>query len=77
MARQTIERLLKDYEFEHSHQYYDYIIDSYINGQRQQAANLFNQMQKFHQRFFMKQHLQPDADIDQSVLNMCIDELTS
>jgi hypothetical protein len=33
------ETLAKEYDFEHEHEYYDYIVDSLINGQKKQVKS--------------------------------------
>lgn len=48
-----IETLLKRYEFEHPMQYFDYIIESYINGHKAQAIELFNLMKIDEQKTFL------------------------
>lgn len=48
-----IETLLKQYEFEYPQQYYDYIIESYINGHKAQAIVLFSLMKEHEQKTFL------------------------
>lgn len=48
-----IETLLKSYEFEYPQQYYDYIIESYIYGHKEQAIRLFNLMKGKDQKTFL------------------------
>ncbi len=69
--------LAKQYDFETEEDYYNYIIASYQNGQRQQARTLFNQMKKSDQETFLINHLDTTpGQIGKSVLNLCIEELT-
>lgn len=44
--KKTVETLAKEYDFNDSTEYYNYILDSVINGQRQQARNLIEAMRK-------------------------------
>ena len=39
-----MEALLKEYDFETESQYYEYIYESVVNGQRKQARSLFHEM---------------------------------
>jgi hypothetical protein len=48
-----METLLKRYEFEHPMQYFDYIIESYINGHNDQAIALFSLMKIDAQKTFL------------------------
>lgn len=69
------ETLAKEYDFEHEHEYYDYIVDSLINGQRQQVKNLFNQMHSDDQQYFLNNHLEEDSGYHTSTRKICIGEL--
>lgn len=46
----AIERLLRTYEFECPMDYYQYIIDSYVNGHHGQVIELFNRMKEYDQK---------------------------
>lgn len=39
-------KTLKDYEFKSIFDYYNYIVESIVNGQRQQAKELINNLSK-------------------------------
>lgn len=68
------ETLAREYDFETKEQYFDYIIESLVNGHRQQVRDLFNQMRKYDQREFLIDYLS-DHGYEKSVKNICIDEL--
>lgn len=69
--------LAKQYELGNNQEdFFNYIVDSLINGQRQQVRNLFNEMHKDDQQDFLINHLDVNVPIDKSVLNICIIELT-
>jgi hypothetical protein len=70
------EDLAKDYDFETESEYFDYIIESYINGQPQQCKELFLQMAKDDQSKFLINYVNPNSgQIGKSVLNLCIKAL--
>lgn len=75
MKRKFAEDLAKDYDFNGAHEYYDYIVESLINGHRQQVRDLFNKMHKDSQQDFLLNYLGNDG-YEQSVKNICIIELT-
>ena len=75
MKRKYAEDLAKDYDFETRDDYFNYIVDSLVNGQRQQVRNLFNQMKSEDQREFLNDFLRNDCGYHQSTKNICIDEL--
>ena len=69
------ETLAKEYEFEHENEYYDYIVVSLINGQRQQVRDLFNQMHNDDKQYFLNNYLQEDSGYHTSTRKICIGEL--
>lgn len=69
------EDLAKEYDFQSETEYFDYIINSLVNGNRQQVRNLFNQMKKSDKETFLINHLDVNIGYHKSVLNMCIGEL--
>lgn len=70
------EDLAKDYELgEHPADYYQYIVDSLENGQRQQVRSLFNQMHDYSKEVFLNQFLEDDRGIHVSTKTICIQEL--
>ena len=48
-----IDQLVKEYGFDCPNDYYEYIIESYINGHREQVIDLFNQMKAGQQKSFL------------------------
>ena len=69
------EDLAKDYDFQTESEYFDYIIESMVNGQRQQVRDLFNAMHNEDKQKFLIDHLDLSMGIQKSVLNVCIGEL--
>lgn len=55
--------------------YYQYIIDSLINGQRKQVIELFNDMHEEEQEYFLINWLENDNGYHTSCKNICIGEL--
>jgi hypothetical protein len=53
IARRQLINLAKELDFESQHEYYDYIIDSMTNGQRQQARNLYRDLLKDDKERFL------------------------
>lgn len=49
----TLQTLANELDFSHTSDYWNYIVDSYINGQFNQCKNLFNAMRKKDQKLFM------------------------
>jgi hypothetical protein len=68
--------LAREHEMKTDNDYYSYIIESLINGQRQQVRNLFNAMHKDDQKYFLTTFLNVKEGYEKSVLNICIGELT-
>jgi len=73
--KKQVETLAKKYDFKTKEGYYNYILESLINGNRQQSKNLFNQMKKFDQRDFLINYLKHDGGFKTSCKNICIGEL--
>ena len=48
-----IETLLRKYEFKYPREWYDYIIESYVNGHHDQVIELFNLMKEYDQKTFL------------------------
>lgn len=76
--RKTAERLAKEHELGMSSEdYYNYMVDSLINGQRQQVRDLFNSMKPDSKRDFLINFLDVrHIGYHKSILNICIEELT-
>jgi len=75
MSKKYASTLAKEYDFKTKEQYYDYIILSLINGNRDQVKNLFNQLRKKDQKDFLNNFLS-DCDPDEKECkNICIGEL--
>ena len=49
-----IDTLLKRYEMQYPHEYYDYIIKSYEYGHKDQVIELFNLMKGEQQKSFLR-----------------------
>ena len=71
------ETLAREYDFETKEHYFEYIVESLINGQRQQVRNLFNKMNAYDQKEFLVDYLNDGIGIEKSVKNICIGELCS
>lgn len=67
--------LAKEYDFSNENEYFQYIVDSLINGNRQQVRDLFNQMKPEDQEEFLTTYLDVQNGYQKSVLNICICEL--
>lgn len=76
MAKKYAETLAREYDFTTKFEYFDYIIDSLINGNRSQVKDLFNQMKGTDQKEFLVDYLQNDGSYQTSVKNICIGEFT-
>ena len=46
MAKKSLKTLCKAYEFENDYEYFDYIIESLINGNLTQCRELFNDLRE-------------------------------
>ena len=68
--------LAREYDFESAGDYYNYIVESLRNGNRQQVRDLFNAMKTDDKHDFLINHLDPSEGIQKSVLNICITEMT-
>lgn len=76
MAKRA-ETLAKELELgTEAEDFYQYIIDSLINGQRQQVRNLFNRMHKDAKQEFLINFIDVKIGYHKSTLNICIEELT-
>lgn len=73
--KKRAEALAKEYEFEFENEYYDYIVVSLINGQRQQVRDLFNQMHNDDKQYFLNNYLEEDSSYHTSTRKICIGEL--
>lgn len=71
------EDLAKDFDFTTEQEYFDYIVESLVNGQRQQVRSLFNKMHKDSQQEFLLNFLEIGNGYHESVKNICIIELTT
>lgn len=72
------ETLAKSYELEDrtANGFFNYIVESLINGNRNQVKELFNEMKPESQREFLVDFLNPSEGYHKSTLNICIAELT-
>jgi len=73
--KKRAETLAKEYDFEFENEYYDYIVVSLINGQRQQVRELFNQMHNDDKQYFLNNYLEEDNSYHTSTRKICIGEL--
>ena len=70
------EDLAKQLDMDTSEDYYQYIVDSLINGQRQQVRGMFNKLPDTDMEFFLINWLSNDPNSPhRSVKNICIGEL--
>ena len=72
MKRKYAETLAMEYDFTTKEEYFNYIVESVVNGQRQQCRNLFAQMKGEDQQEFLIDYLQNDNGYQQSTKNICI-----
>lgn len=70
-----IDTLLKRYEFEHPQQYFNYIIESYINGHKEQSITLFCQMKEDQQKTFLLNACDMYSGFGERVHDMIIQNL--
>jgi len=49
-AGRSIDRLVKEYGFKYPYQYWMYILDTFIGGNKDQSIKLFNQMKGDYQK---------------------------
>lgn len=68
--------LAKEYDFKETEEYLNYIVGSYINGNIDQAKELFGQMKKENQKDFLNNHLDYINPHHEAVKAICIEELT-
>jgi hypothetical protein len=76
--RKRANKLAEYYELEENtcNCYYNYIVDSLINGQRQQVRSLFNQMHKEDKKEFLSEFISmSDEPYHIEVREICINEL--
>lgn len=72
------EDLAKDLELgQYPTDYYQYIVDSLINGQRKQVIKLFNQLHNYDKEIFLNQFLESDNSYHDWVKEICIKEILS
>jgi len=72
------DKLAESYELgENCTDFFNYIIDSLINGQRQQVRTLFNKMEPEDQNVFLNQFLICGDTHQDEVKQICIEELTN
>jgi len=59
-----MKKLLKDLDFTTEYQYFEYIIESYINGQKKQAKELFQAMPLDKREYFILEWLDQETNCD-------------
>lgn len=67
--------LAKEYDFTTRNEYFDYILESLMNGNRQQCKRLFRQMKRDDQNDFLINHLKHDNGIQTSCIKILIPEI--
>lgn len=64
----TLQKLIQDYGFDSAHEYFEYIIESIVNGQKAQARHLFHSMEGSERSEFLDwaetSHFYDADDID-------------
>lgn len=70
-----IDTLLKRYEFEYPQEFYDYILDSYANGLKEQVIELFNEMKGDIQKAFLMNVCHMDTMYGEKVHDLIIQNL--
>jgi len=74
--KQQAETLAKEYELGNTKEdFFSYILESLINGQRQQMKDLFNMMKGEDKKMFLVDYLEDDNGIQKSCKNILISEL--
>ena len=75
MKTKHAEDLAKEYDFNTKEEYFNYIVDSLINGQRQQVKNLFVKMNNDSMLEFLNDFLNDDNSYHTSTRKICINAL--
>lgn len=70
-----MEDLLEEYEFETPEEYYQYIIESKVNGQSRQVAEFFGYLAEDKQSWFLNEYLSDDIEVHRQVKRICINSL--
>ena len=73
--RKLAATLAKEYDWESEQDYFNYIVESLINGQRQQCKDLFNKMKRSDQDNFLINYLDESVGIEKSCKNILISEI--
>ena len=75
-GRKAADTLAREYELGGTkNDFYDYIIDSLINGQRQQVKDLFNEMNLYYKQDFLINFIDNSIGFHVSARNICISEM--
>lgn len=69
------EDLAKSYDFKTAEEYFQYIVESVINGQRTQAKSLFLKMDGYDKTRFLIDYCKTQGDQGESAKNVCIQSL--
>jgi hypothetical protein len=69
------ETLAREYGHQTKEDYYNIIVESLVNGHRQQVRDQFNAMKAHDQQDFLINYLENDNGYQTSVKNICIGEL--
>ena len=57
MGRKKLITLAKEFDFDKDYEYYEYIIDSWINGQKQQVISLYKDMKPEDRQYFIMDYI--------------------
>ena len=73
MYESNADKLALEYDFEHDYEYYDYIIDSYINGQNKQVLDLFSKLDVNGKKEFIKYLNDSEYRQTQDIIDLIFD----
>ena len=73
--QKTILELAKELDFNSEIDYFNYIIESFVNGNKQQCIKLFNKLDRNNKVYFMTQFLDEESETDKRVKEILIIEL--
>jgi hypothetical protein len=71
-GRKNAETLAKELDFETKEEYYNYIVESLINGNRTQVKSLFLSMKDYYREEFLNDYLNDDNSYNTSTRKICI-----
>ena len=68
-------KLARENDFQNGEEYFNYIIESLINGQRGQVKSLFMELNKLDKREFLNDFLNVEDEHQKEVQEICIQAL--